>query len=204
MNVPEDARTFSCELRLKKGKSRVVKVVGPDGKPEENLEASGLDNQIENPMSKVESPFFNVTNLFPGESREVVARCVPKKLMGMAVVTEKDAGPVTLKLAQWANLSGRLVDGQNKPFIRGLRILLDDYKLPIHTLNGRNYDKQEFLIEPDGKFRIEGLVPGAKYRLEVIEGGIRLLGDITPDITLESGENRDLGDLKLMPPKNGN
>lgn len=124
--------------------------------------------------------------------------------MGMAVVTEKETGPVTLKLVPWANLSGRLVDAQGKPLFRGLRIMLEDFKLPIHTLNGRNYDKQEFLIDPDGRFHIEGLVPGAKYRLEVIEGSIRLLGDITRDFTLESGENRNLGEVKLMPPKNGN
>ncbi len=201
VNVPENAGTFSCELRLKKGKSRVVMVVGPDGGSVADLEASGLDNQIENPIRKVENSFFKVTNLFPGESREVVARCIPKKLMGAAVVTEKDAGPVTLKLAPWASFTGLLVDEQNKPLSRGLRIQLEDYKLPIHTLNGRDYDKQEFLIDPDGKFHIEGLVPGAKYRLQVVEGGFRILGDITRDFTLEPGESRDAGILKLLNPK---
>ena len=181
-----------------------MRVVGPDGRPAADLEASGLDQQIENPITKVESALLNVTNLIPGESREVVARCVSKKLMGMAVVTEKDTGPVTLILTPWANLSGRLVDAQGKPLFRGLRIMLEDFKLPIHTVNGRNYDKQEFLIEPDGRFRIEGLVSGAKYRLLVIEGSIGQRGDITPDIRLDSGENRDLGDVKLMPKKNGN
>jgi hypothetical protein len=203
VNVPENTGVFSCELRLKKGKSRVVMVVGPDGEPEADLEASGLANQIENPISKIENNYFNVINLFPGESREVVARSVKKRLMGRAVVAEKDAGPITLKLARWANLTGRLVDVQGKPLVSGVRIQLEDYKLPIHTVNGRNYDKQEFLIDPDGKFHIEGLVPGAKYRLQVVEGGYRLLGDITKDFTLEPGESRDIGDVKVMKPTDG-
>jgi hypothetical protein len=201
VNVPEGAATFSCEVRLKKGKSRRVRVVGPDGRPVADLEASGLSNQIENPMSQIEETFFTVTNLFPGESREVVARCVPKKLMGMAVVTEKDKGPVTLKLVPWASLTGRLVDDAGQPWFRGLRIQLEDGKLPIHTLNGINYDKEEFLIDPDGKFRIEGLVPGATYRLQVDEGSFSILGDVTDDFTLKPGETRDLGDVKVMKPK---
>ena len=196
VNVPEGVETFTCELRLKKGKSRLVTVVDADGDPVADLEASGLDNQIENPISEVKYAFFNVTNLVPGENREVVARCVPKKLMGTAIVTEKDNGPVTLKLLPWANLIGRLVDDAGQPRSRGLRIQLEDGNLPIHTLNGLSYDKQEFLIEPDGKFHIDGLVAGATYRLQVIEGGIKFLGDATPDLILKPGENRDLGDVR--------
>ena len=123
--------------------------------------------------------------------------------MGMAIVTEQDSGTVTLKLAPWANLTGRLVDEQGKPLFRGLRIKLEDYELPIHTLNGRDYDKQKFLIDPDGKFHIEGLVPGATYRLAVVEGDLRLLGDITRDFTLEPGADRDIGDVKVMKSADG-
>jgi hypothetical protein len=203
VNVPEDVTIFSCEVRLKKGKSRRVRVVGPNGRPVTDLEASGLSNQIENPMSEVENSFFNVTNLLPGESREVVARCVPRKLTGTAVVTEQGDGPVTLKLVPWASLTGRLVDDAGQPRFRGLRIQLEDGNLPIHTLNGLNYDKEEFLIDPDGKFHIEGLVPGATYRLQVDEGSFRILGDVTDDFTLKPGETRDFGDVKVMKPKDG-
>ena len=52
VNVPDDARTFSCELRLKKGKSRMLRIVGPDGKPEADLEASGLEESDRKPDFK--------------------------------------------------------------------------------------------------------------------------------------------------------
>ncbi|MDB5388167.1 MAG: antirepressor regulating drug resistance protein, partial [Planctomycetaceae bacterium] len=201
VNVPEDAQTHAVELRLIKGKSREVTVVDAEGNSVEGLEASGLDNQIENPISKVENSALSVTNLFPGEQREVVARCVSRKLMGMAVVSEKDNGPVTLKLEPWANVTGRLVDDAGQPRSNGLRIVLEDGKLPIHTLNGMDYDKQEFLIDPDGKFHIDGLVPGAKYQLQVVEGGFRYVGDVTEDLTLKPGETRELGNVKVMQSK---
>jgi hypothetical protein len=198
VNIPVDDESFDCELRLVKGKSRVVQVVGPDGKPQGDIQASGLSNQIQNPISEVKESELTVTNLFPGESREVVARLVSKKLMGMVVVTEKDAEPSTLKLVPWANVKGRLIDDQGRPRFQGLRIRLEDGKLPIHTLNGRNYDKEDFAIEPDGHFHLEGLVPGAKYRLELIEGDVLHRGQITEEFTLKSGEIRDLGDVKAF------
>ncbi len=198
VNIEPNADSFECELRLKKGKSRVVNVVDPDGKPQDHIQASGLDNQIQNPISEVKESSFPVTNLFPGESRVVVARFVPKKLMGMAVVNEGDEGPVTLKMVPWASVAGRLVDDQGKPRSSGLEIQLEDGKLPIHTFNGRNYDKEEFAIDSDGRFLLEGLVPGATYRLQVIEGRVRELGDITKEFTLQPGEKRDLGDVKII------
>ncbi len=203
VNIPEGAKTFSCEIRLKKGASRVVQVVGPDGRPRDQIEASGLQNQVENPIGQVAGSSFSVTNLRPGERRLVVARYVPDKLMGMATVTADGDSPVTLQLRPWANLKGRLVDDRGQPRSRGLEILLDDGKLPIHTVNGRNYDTQHFSIDADGRFHLDGLVPSAKYRLQVLEGGFRILGVVTRDITLEPGETRDLGDLRILPPAGG-
>lgn len=197
VEIPRGTESFDCTLRLKKGKSRQVRVVGPDGKPRTNLEASGLANQIENPITKLEGSFFQVTNLKPGERRATVARCVDERLIGMAEVSEADEGPVTLTLSPWARLKGRLVDDDGAPRSRGLSIVLEDGNLPIHTMNGRNYDKQEFLIEPDGRFRIEALVPNAKYRLRLLEGDVLFLGDVTGDFQLSPGENRDLGDVRI-------
>ncbi len=199
VNIPEAAETFACEIRLKKGASRVVRVVGPDGRPRDQIEASGLQNQIENPMSQVAGSSFSVTNLRPGERRRVVARSVPEKLMGLATVEAQGDGPVTLQLRPWANVKGRLVDDHGHPRSRGLEIQLDDGDLPIHTLNGRGYNNPNFTIDADGRFHLDGLVPGAKYRLQVREGSLTILGDVTREIALEPGETRDLRDVRILP-----
>ena len=194
VEIPLGTESFDCTLRLKKGKSRRVRVVGPDGKPRTDIEASGLANQVENAITKIERSFYQVTNLLPGERRVTVARSVGERLIGMVEVSDAGEGPVTLTLAPWASLTGRLVDDDGAAVAR-LVIILEDGKLPIHTLNGRNYDK--FSIEPDGRFLIEGLVPNAKYRLQLLEGDVLFLGDVTGDFQLAPGENRDLGDVKI-------
>ncbi len=70
------------------------------------MEASGLAHQIENPMTAIQADRFQVTNLFPGETRQVVARVVSKKLIGMATVTAAGEGASTLQLRPWAALDG--------------------------------------------------------------------------------------------------
>jgi hypothetical protein len=198
VNIPEGAEAFSCEIRLKKGKSRLVRVVGPDGRPRDHIQASGLQNQVENPIRDVAGSDFSVTNLHAGERREVVARYVPGKLMGLAIVGSDGDGPVTLQLRPWANVTGRLVDDGGRPRSRGLEIRLEDGNLPIHTLNGRGFDSPTFAIDANGRFKLEGLVPGAKYRLQVLEGGVLILGGIAGEITLEPGETHDLGDVRSL------
>ncbi|HEY0982856.1 carboxypeptidase-like regulatory domain-containing protein [Schlesneria sp.] len=198
VNIDDETATYECELRLVKGKSRVVTVIDPSGEPLTDLEASGLNHQVQNPISKIKGDMLDITNLYPGERREVVARSVSRKLMGMALVTDENDDPITLKLQPWASVSGRLVDDAGEPRSRGLRIQLDDGKLPIHTLNGLQYDKQEFLIDAEGKFEIIGMVPGATYRLSVIEGGVLWLGNATNIFRLKPDEVRQLGDVKVM------
>ncbi len=117
--------------------------------------------------------------------------------MGSAIVAADGEGPVTLELRPWANVSGRLVDERGEPRFRGLEIMLQDGDLPIHTINGRGYSNPTFAIDANGRFRLEGLVPGAKYRLQVIQGSMRILGDVTGDTTLEAGESRDLGEVRI-------
>ena len=51
----------------------------------------------------------------------------------------------------------------------------------------------------DGRFRIEGLVPGLKYDGGTGEG-FRYFVVLFHDLTVTPGEVKDLGDLKVVPP----
>ena len=129
-------------------------------------------------MTAIQGDRFQVTNLFPGETPRVVARVVSKKLIGLATVMSAGEGPVSLRLRPSSALTGRLVDDAGRPRA-AIEIRLDAGKLPLHTLNGRGYDHPTFSIDPDGRFRIEALVPGSTYKLQVLEAGVQeILGDV--------------------------
>jgi hypothetical protein len=55
-------------------------------------------------------------------------------------------------------------------------------------------------VDDDGRFFVEGLVPGLKYSATA-RAGFVAPGDLFVDVTVTSGEAKDLGDLKVQPPK---
>ncbi|MHC5545001.1 hypothetical protein ACYOEI_42740, partial [Singulisphaera rosea] len=53
-------------------------------------------------------------------------------------------------------------------------------------------------IGHDGRFRVEGLVPGLKYG-GFASAGFNDGGELFHDVTVAPGEFKDLGDLKIIP-----
>jgi hypothetical protein len=115
-----------------------------------------------------------------------------KHLAGSLVVRGDEKGPVTIKLRLWATLTGRLVTATGDPFTKGeLRFGLgtraDDVMVGSHPLRSIPYDKV-------GRFRVEGLIPGLKYHLMLLGGGL-----VQTEVTVKTGETRDLGDVTVNP-----
>ena len=58
-------------------------------------------------------------------------------------------------------------------------------------------------VQPDksGRFSIEGLAPGLKYELVVVQRPreLEIVGGKPKELTIRSGETKDLGDLTVKP-----
>src|SRR5262249_19241322 len=108
--------------------------------------------------------------------------------------------PPRVKLEPWGTLTGRIVnaDGQPQSNVEIMSVGIpgfDDLDTNFATLHTHS-------IRPDkdGKFRIEGLVPGLKYRIGIVAPGFRgagYLGD--GKLTVKSGETKDLGHVQVKP-----
>ena len=122
-----------------------------------------------------------------------------RKLAGSVYLKGDEAGPLTVRLQPWGTITGRIVDVDGQPR-DGVWIgspygddpqrgdlgdlPMSDGRSPIRT--GR-----------DGRFRVEGFVPGVKYGAYALEMPNRkILGDIFRDLTVAPGEVKDLGDVK--------
>jgi hypothetical protein len=64
--------------------------------------------------------------------------------------------------------------------------------LPAGEAGGR------VVVDLDGRFRVEGIVPGLRYRASAVRGFMGL-GTLFKDVTVALGEVKDLGDLKIEP-----
>ncbi len=183
INLDPKAETATVDLQVDPGRTIAVTPVDPEGRPVAGTMAAGVSDLFSGSEYPQDSSTIEVHALDPSRPRRVTVTHRGRKLIGSIELKGNEAGPVTIRLRPYGTITGRIVDEDGRPR-GGLRLFS-----PIGggTPIGR-----------DGKFRIDGLVPGLTYSAGATEG-FMYRGDLYRDVTVDSGEVKDLGDLKLIP-----
>jgi hypothetical protein len=196
---PGDAEV-SRALEVVRGGSKAGRVAGPDGSPVAGASVAGLGSKFEGPRA-LRGAEFTATLLDPARPRYLLGRHAAKGLAGSVVVRGDEPGPIELRLGPAATISGRLVDGDARP-IAGAWIQVgyrEGGGIAVPATRGRP-DDERILTDGDGKFRVEGVVPGLEAAIWASKDGRPLrLGESTEKIGLRPGEAKDLGDVKAVP-----
>jgi RNA polymerase sigma factor (sigma-70 family) len=174
------AESATVDLQVDPGRTLTVTAVDPEGRPIGGTKATGLTDLLGSGPYEQVSPTFEVRALDPSRPRRVTVSHAGRKLAGSIDLKGGETGPMTVRLQPWGTITGRIVDDDGQP-----RGGLELFGIRI----GR-----------DGRFRIEGLVPGRKYEASAVEG-FRGIGKVFRDVTVAPGETKDLGDLKVIPSK---
>jgi hypothetical protein len=145
-----------------------------------------------------------VTGLEKGKTRLLQFVHFEKKLAGSLVVKGDDKGPVTVKLAAAGTLTGRLVTPEGEPVKDGqLMALRGPIGEPDAAEENPAVGSLPADIHPDkdGKFRIQGVIPGLTYNLGYIKGNYlhRLGGAAGSKLMIKPGETKHLGDVVVKP-----
>jgi RNA polymerase sigma factor (sigma-70 family) len=208
----EDPKSTHIDVALATGRSLSGTVVGPDGQPLAGAHAAGLSATpkfFDRSAGKLDGAAFTVSALHHTKPRALLFVHPEKKLAKMVKVRPDEAGPLVVRLEPSGALAGRFVDAGGKP-LAGLKVraLLnynpeDTRGLPAEVrYNAQAWGKLingETTTDGKGKFRIDGLVPGLKYLLNV-QKEMEFLGGFTRDgLTVEPGKVTDLGELKDKP-----
>ena len=197
---PGDAEV-SCELKVVRGRSKGGTVLDPDGKPLAGASISGLVGPYEGGSETLAGAEFTVTTLNPARPRYLVASHAARKLAGARVVRGDEPGSLDLRLEPWGTVTGRLVDGDGHP-IAGARIGMGyrgEGGAAVPGLGGRS-PEERLLTDGDGRFRVEGVVPGLKAVFWATKQGRQFQsGKALEDLSLRPGETRDLGDVAAEP-----
>ena len=201
--VDPKVESISLDLQADPGKSVLIEVVGPDGAPISETKAKGVGELFQTSPIPQPSPSFEVHALDPSSPRRVVVMHEGRKLIGTALVKGTEAGPVTIKLQPWGSVAGRIVDDEGRPrkamFIGSPNGSGNKHPGTHDIVPGSDWN-QGVRVGDDGRFFVEGLVPGLKYSA-TSRAGFEAPGDLFVDVTVASGEAKDLGDLKVQPPK---
>jgi RNA polymerase sigma factor (sigma-70 family) len=199
-------KLLTFDIELDPGRTVKGSLIGPDGKPVLGATACGLNYSPINRRNVEYSPRqenrllksaeFVVERLDTRESRTISFLHQERKLIGHAVVRGDEKGPLTVRLAPWGTLTGRLVDEQGKP-LADVRVNLHALSLPAPGLGSL----QEFRTDKEGRFRVEGLLPGLKHKLTLTAGKANKVaiaaGDPLNELSVKAGEVKDLGDIAV-------
>jgi RNA polymerase sigma factor (sigma-70 family) len=204
--VDPRAELMSLDLQADPGKTVAIEVVGPDGAPIGETKAKGVSGELYQTLSVPQpSSRFEVHALDPSKARRVVVMHDGRKLIGTTLLKRNEAGPVTIKLQPWGSVAGRIVDDEGRPrkamFIGSPNGSENKHPETHDILPGSDWN-QGVRVGDDGRFFVEGLVPGLKYSATA-RTGFEAFGDLFVDVAVAPGEAKDLGDLKVQPPKKG-
>ncbi len=192
----EDARSLTCDLALDPGITLSGTVVGPDGQPVAGCMAIDLaPHTMSINIVKLPSSEFTARGLDPKRPRPVVFRHDEEKLTAVVVARGDERGPLTVRLQPAGTVTGRLLDEDGHP-LRGIRI--NNRYANGQFGPGTPFPRLKESLGEDGRFRIEGLIPGVTYDVGASQG-LSFFGDFATGLKLRPGETRDLGDVKLKP-----
>ena len=197
VNLDPKAESATVNLQVDPGRTLTVTAVDLDGKPVRGTMASGLTDLFYSTEYAQESATIEIHALHPSKPRRVTISHAARKLVGFNYLKGDETGSMTVRLQPWGTITGRIVDDEGQP--RG--------GLAMYNLGGiypeppadrgilpDTSSSPGIRIGRDGRFRIEGLVPGLKY-------GASARGLVFQNVIVAPGEVKDLGDLKVVAPK---
>src|SRR5262249_16121017 len=199
LNPDKQAGPVVCNVLLDPGRTLTGTLLGWDGKPLAGVRASGLKSYAYTywdyePLKTAE---FKVFALKPGQPRRLLFLHEGKRLAGTILVRGDEKDPPRVKLEPWGSLTGRIVNADGQP---QSNVEIMSVGIPSSDSDDASLHNRSIRPDKDGKFRIEGLVPGLKYRIGIMAPGFRLAGYLGGGmLTVKSGENKDLGDVQAKP-----
>ena len=104
---------------------------------------------------------MTVSRLNPMRPRRFLFRHDGRKLVGFLWRGATRAEPYTVRLQPWGTIAGRLVDAQGQP-----RPEVQLYDIRLAGALGRSGPRapaDRAKTDNEGRFRVEGLVPGQEY-----------------------------------------
>jgi RNA polymerase sigma factor (sigma-70 family) len=200
VNLDPKAELATMNLQVDPGRTLTATAVDPQGKPVIGTMATGLTDLFSTIEYAQESPEIVIHALDPSKPRRVTVSHAARQLVGSVYLKGNETGSLILRLQPWGTVTGRVVDDEGQP--RG--------GLAINNLGGiypeppadqgilpNSTTSPGIWIGRDGRFRIEGLIPGLKYGASAHEG-FMYRGTLFKDLTVAPGEVKNLCDLRIV------
>lgn len=196
ISPPAGTNEMEFDIPLDPGRSVSGTILDPEGKPLSGARVRGLEDRPVWTSEPLKSAAFEVRALAPDQQRILIFHHEGRKLVGLLELKATGAGPHQVKLQRWGTATGRVVDAEGHP--------ISDARLDGFGIQSREQKKNldvpgRLTSDKDGRFRIEGLIPGERYEFW-LEKGMAYVKAFE-SLTVGSNETKDLGDIRVILPR---
>jgi RNA polymerase sigma factor (sigma-70 family) len=195
----EKEETLVRDAALRRPLERKGRVVDPDGQPIIGVRV--YSPVLRNNAETLKGDEFTLRGINPKANVPLIFYHKEKQL-GYYVkdLRGEKAGPLVIKLQTCGSASGRILDPDGRP-VAGLHGMLERHY--SYGPRGGSVDgaaeggSQQVLTDKDGRFRVEGLIPGQEYRVANHSASRPGFLDLFVAVMVKPGEHKDMGDLKM-------
>jgi RNA polymerase sigma factor (sigma-70 family) len=208
IDTQQTNRPLVFDIAFDPGRTLKGSLVDADGRPVRGATAWGLKlrntprGAARTGEQVLETEGFTATGIDRHQPCTLSFLHRERKLIGQVAVRPEDKDPLTVWLQPWGTLTGRLVDADGKP-LAGAKIYLE---YP-HSPDAGMAPPQAFSTGHDGRFRVEGLLPGLKHELILAGGPAKpperpsrpapQKQEKLQGLSARSGEVKELGDISV-------
>jgi hypothetical protein len=200
----ETTKRVSCDLQFDPGKTLSGICTGPNGEPLTGVSIRGSIGNMTD-IRDLPTARFTLFTVDPEKPQPFFFYHRPKKLAAAVLIKGDEPEGFTVRLQPAATVTGRLIDEDNLPLAeRGIIGEILPGQLNLTQAWGILFWGKS---DNDGRFRVEGIVPGVKVDAHIDRVSKPLnnsvFGALVFDqLTLKPGEIRDLGDIRVNDPRN--
>jgi hypothetical protein len=175
-----------------------------DAEPEQgvaNIEVSGraIHWRLQDPsrfrVRTDKDGYFTI----PVPDRPIYIRVFDSALLrGALQVVEPGQNDIVLQLAPTATIRGTVFDAQNEVPLK-LRVVSAETEFTVDQNFSNSELRRTDLTDRDGKFQIEGLIPGCKYQLraDILSDRGNYLYTRVGSVEITAAETKDVGQLEI-------
>jgi RNA polymerase sigma factor (sigma-70 family) len=198
LDIKEGSAAVTCNLALDPGKTLAVQLRDPQDKPLTGATVMmGVSPLAKRPVP-LKSAICKIYTLDPQHPRLVVFLHAERKLAAVLTLRGDEKEPVTIRLAPTGALTGRVLDADGQP-VAGAEVLAFYAHSEGGYFSGFSLGDALPRTDKEGRFRMEGIVPGLKVNLGFLKGRQRLPLPPLNIKPLQSGQTRDVGDIRIKP-----
>jgi RNA polymerase sigma factor (sigma-70 family) len=180
----KETQKVSEILRVAVARPILGLVLDAEGEPLTGVRVRGLERG--EGWKTLPNEKFTVRCVNPLRPRQLSFIHETRRLIATLEVKGTETTPLTLRMQPWAAVHGRLVDAEGSPVrnakVRGNAVLPEDCR-----------------TDEQGRFRLEGLIPGVRYDLTYGKDKPSMSGVVLKGFVGKPGEVRDLGDVRGQP-----